>query len=151
MTRITVNPWLQQVDQLDYVLQDVWSPYNTQNTIFTRELFPLACVWLHCGRFDDIFASFIWQQLTFSQQKHVHEGRVLNVQERRPRNLLVEMSAEVDGIIGCSEVMCAIASIKATDAMSTLEALIDIPGPELIVRHRPFFEAFRRDLEEVAA
>jgi hypothetical protein len=149
MTRIVVGPWLQRVEELDFVLRDVWSPYNTQNTVFAPALFPLAVVWPHCGRYDDIFASFTWQQLAFSQRKFAHTGNPVNTQGRRRRNPTVDLSAEVEGILGCSEVMRAITSIEATDAVSFLEMLSELPGPELIVRHRPFFEAFRRDLDGV--
>jgi len=150
-TRLAIAPRLQRVDELDYVLRDVWSPYNTQNTIVARQLFPLACVWPHCGRYDDIFASFTWQQFAFSQRKYIHIGNALNHQQHRTRDLLADLRSEIEGMTKASEIVSAIATIEAPDANTFLEALIDLPGPELITRHRRFFEAFRRDLEEVAA
>ncbi len=150
-TRIAVSPRTTTVDELDYVLRDVWSPYNSQNTVLHRELLPLACVWPHCGRYDDVFASFSWQAFAFSKQKYGHVGNSVNTQGERRRDPLLDLADEIEGMGACAAVAEALASISAETPLAFLEAMMDLPAPEPIARHRRFFEAFRRDLETVLA
>ncbi len=145
-TREQLAPELTLIDESNYVLQDVWSPYNTQNTLFRQPLFPLACVWPFCGRFDDIFSSFTWQNFAFTQGKYIHVGEPLNTQSRRPRDIARDMAAEKEGYAHWRSVLRAITSCAALTADDFIDALIYLDGPEILTRHHGFFRAWKNDL-----
>ena len=148
-TRINLAPHLTRVDEYDYVMKNVWSSCNSQNTVLSRPLFPLAFVWPHCGRYDDIFASFTWQQFAYSREKYLHVGRAFNVQKHKERDLSAELAAEVEGQRTSTDIFNAIRTVETDTACAFLEALLNLEGPEVLTRQRPFMKAFRRDLDTV--
>lgn len=175
-TRIVYPHPISRVREMNYCLRDVWSPYNTQNTMYAKILFPLAFVWPQCGRYDDIYSSFAWQQLLFSNSMYVHVGEALNTQGERRRGVLVDLAHEVEGYLNAHAVWMNIREIDERDPVRFIERLAAMepsPLPEapypivtaaqqimdaalrsqathpIISRHGEFLRAYLQDLAEV--
>lgn len=146
-TRIVYPKPITLVKEKNYCLRDVWSPYNTQNTIFGKILFPLAFVWPHCGRYDDIYSSFAWQRFLFNNGLWAHIGDPVNRQERRMRNMK-DLADEFEGYLHAHEVWEAINGIAEKDPLRFIARLAE-SDHEIIKRQRDFMLAFLQDLERV--
>lgn len=161
---------LTAIREKNYVLRDVWSPYNMQNTVFAPALFPLPMLWPHAGRFDDIFASFVWQKLLFNNGMFVHVGDPVNRQDRGVRDTLnLDFREEVEGYFYSHRVWEVINAISEKDPIAFSQKLME-HGDELaradradlalsrhrwsastgekqiIARHRDFFSAHIKDV-----
>ena len=148
MTRIVYQNKIEHVRDTNYCLQDVWSPYNTQNTVFARTVFPLAFVWPYCGRYDDIYSSFVWQRFLFNSRMYIHVGDAVNRQDRGVRNILRDFENEVEGYLHAHDVWAAINSIEEADSLAFLTRLLAIDHP-IIRRHHEFFKTYMADLASV--
>jgi hypothetical protein len=80
------------------VASGCWTPFNTQNTAFVRELAPLIMVLVGVGRYDDIWASYILQRIAMEAGKLVHFGRPLVWQDRNVHNLWTNLKDEIYGM-----------------------------------------------------
>src|SRR5262249_39976709 len=108
---------ISRVDECNFCLRDVWSPYNMQNTAFDRILFPLPILWPNSGRYDDIYASYAWQQFLFNNGKYVHVGDPTNVQDRGVRDIFkADFRLEASGYVESHEVWEAIKTIGETES-----------------------------------
>ena len=75
-----------------------WSPFNTQNTAFIRALAPLMMVHVGVGRYDDIWASYMFQRIAMETGQLVHFGRPFVWQERNAQNLWANLKDEIFGM-----------------------------------------------------
>lgn len=148
MTRIVHPKTIHSVRVKNYCLQNVWSPYNTQNTMFVKLLFPLAFVWPYCGRYDDIYSSYTWQKLLFNNNMYAFVGEAINNQERGDRDILKDMSNEIEGYFHSHIVWEEINQIDAKNPIDFIRALIN-SKQEIIVRQKEFMIAFLQDLERI--
>ncbi len=88
-----------------------WTPINSQNTAYVRELAPLAFVLPGIGRYDDIWASFMALRVMEATDYHVLFGEPSVIQERNPHNWLIDLEKEMYGMMH-TEAFCA--GLKAT-------------------------------------
>lgn len=72
--------------------------FNSQNTIFLRELAPAMFMLPGVGRYDDIFASIICQRVMRERGLHVHFGPPFVYQQRNAHNLLNDLKNELFGM-----------------------------------------------------
>lgn len=122
---------LNTIVEKNYVLRGVWSPYNMQNTVFSKVLFQLPILWPHAGRFDDIFASFVWQKFLFNNGRYVHVGDPVNRQDRGVRDTLnLDFREEVEGYLYSHRVWEVINAIAEKDPIAFLRKLME-HGDEL--------------------
>jgi hypothetical protein len=148
VTRIVYPNTVESLTEKNYCVSGLWSAYNTQNTIFSRFLFPLAFVWPYCGRYDDIYSSYAWQQILFTNGLYVHVGDAVNRQERGKGDILKELNDEVEGYLNAHLVWEAIGKITAADPLSFLEALIKSDQP-IIRRQAAFMADFLEDVRRI--
>lgn len=140
---------LKSIQEKNYLLRHVWSPYNMQNTVFRPVLFGLPILWPFAGRFDDIYASFTWQRLLFNQNKYVHVGDPINRQDRGVRDTLRgDFREEIDGYQQSHDVWTEINDIKESEPIRFLDCLIEGKHPA-IAKHRGFFEAYKKDISKI--
>jgi len=140
---------LASVREKNYALKNVWSPYNMQNTAFSPILFGLPILWPFAGRFDDIYASFTWQRLLFTQGFSVFVGDPINRQDRGLRDTLRgDFREELDGYQQSHDVWAEIHAIEESNSIRFLERLIGGQHPA-IQKHRAFFEAYRKDISNI--
>lgn len=148
ITRIVYPKPISDVKEIGYCCKNVWSPYNTQNTMFAKAIFPLAFVWPHCGRYDDIYSSFAWQQFLFNNDMYAYVGQVINTQDRGHRDILKDFNNEVEGYNNAVNVWESIKTIKETGALEFIKKLAESPNP-IIGRHKEFMLAYLEDLNVI--
>lgn len=78
----------------------VWCPFNSQNTIFRREAFPLLYLPSHCSfRMTDIWRSFVAQRCLWERGEGVVFAPATVFQERNAHDLLRDFADEVPGYL----------------------------------------------------
>ncbi len=80
--------------------QGVWCPFNSQNTTFWRDAFPLLYLPFHCSfRMTDIWRSFVAQRLMWEMgwRLQFHSSTVF--QERNEHDLMRDFADEVPGYL----------------------------------------------------
>lgn len=90
-----------------------WCPFNSQNTSWWRDAFPLLYLPAYCSfRMTDIWRSFIAQRIAWANDWAVlfHEPTVR--QERNEHNLLRDFKDEVPGYLNNSLICEALGEIK---------------------------------------
>lgn len=78
-----------------------YSPFNSQNTAFARELLPAMAMLTPYGRFDDIWCSYIAERVMREHGWVVHYGKPYVWQQRlggRDKRLMKDLSDEVEGM-----------------------------------------------------
>lgn len=78
-----------------------YSPFNSQNTAFVRELLPAMVMLTPYGRFDDIWCSYIAERVMRDHNFFVHFGKPYVWQQRlggRDKRLMKDLSDEVEGM-----------------------------------------------------
>jgi hypothetical protein len=79
---------------------DTWCPFNSQNTTWFKEAFPLLYLPSYCSfRMTDIWRSFIAQRIAWTCGWHIlfHNSTVW--QERNDHNLMIDFNDEISGYI----------------------------------------------------
>jgi hypothetical protein len=77
-----------------------WCPFNSQNTAWWRDAFPLLYLPAHCSfRMADIWRSFVAQRIVWENRWSIafHEPTVC--QERNNHNLMEDFADEVQGYL----------------------------------------------------
>ena len=148
ITRIVYPKPISRIKDKGYCCKNIWSPYNTQNTMFSKALFPLAFVWPDCGRYDDIYSSFVWQQFLFNNDMYVYVGEAVNVQSRGKRNIINDLNNEFEGYSNAVSVWEAIRTIQETDALEFTRKLAESSN-KIIKRQKKFVLAYLKDLVAV--
>jgi hypothetical protein len=94
-------------------LRGAWCPFNSQNTTFFREAFPLLYLPYHCSfRMTDIWRSFVAQRIAYVNGWGVlfHEATVF--QERNAHDLLRDFEEEVPGYLHNERIRQALAGVE---------------------------------------
>lgn len=139
---------LNSIKEKNFCLQNIWSPYNTQNTLFSRKLFPLAFTWPNSGRYEDIYASLVWQQFLFQQNMYVHVGDAMNYQIRGKRNNLKDFSLEVTGYLQIENVLESILQINTSCPIRFIKELSECCNGA-IQYEGPFLDAYLEDVTKI--
>lgn len=81
--------------------EGVWCPFNSQNTVFFPEVYPLLYLPATCSfRMTDIWRSFIAQRILWSCGWHLSFHQASVIQHRNPHDLLRDFRDEVPGYLG---------------------------------------------------
>ncbi|MEK7464444.1 MAG: hypothetical protein AAB617_01560 [Patescibacteria group bacterium] len=143
---------LESIREKNYCLKNVWSPYNTQNTVYAKFIFPLALMWPFAERMDDIFHSFVFQKVLFNNDMYVHVGDAVNRQDRGvwgARNVYKnDFLTEIEGYMHGHEVWAEINAITEKDPVKFLEKLMESENV-IIKRHKEYFAAHLRDINKI--
>jgi hypothetical protein len=100
MQRITQAPYVTSMltSEDTLVLPGCYSPINSQNTAWRRELLPLAAVWPYAGRWDDIFGGYLAQWSFWAAGYGTRYGLPLVRQERNEHDLYTDLKHELNGM-----------------------------------------------------
>ncbi len=80
--------------------REAWAPFNTQNTLFWREAFPLTYLPGHVSfRLTDIWRSFVAQAVLKARGYDLAFHPPSVRQERNPHDLMRDFAQEVDGYL----------------------------------------------------
>lgn len=81
--------------------RNAWCPFNSQNTAFYAEAFPLLYLPAHCSfRMTDIWRSFVAQRIAWENGWHILFREATVVQERNDHDLMRDFADEVVGYQG---------------------------------------------------
>ncbi|WP_174300680.1 STELLO glycosyltransferase family protein [Caulobacter sp. S45] len=101
----------------------VWCPFNSQNTTFFREAFPLLYLPYHCSfRMTDIWRSFIAQRLGWEAGWRVMFHNSTVYQERNEHDLMRDFAEEIPGYLNNERIR---KSLEDADFRSGVDALWD--------------------------
>jgi len=134
-----------------------WSPFNSQNTTWWRDAFPLLYLPAYCSfRMTDIWRSFIAQRIAWANDWAIlfHEPTVW--QERNEHNLMRDFKDEVPGYLNNSAICEALAKLSLTKGLDKLHDNLRICYEEIVrmgligQQELDLLEAWLADLEERA-
>ena len=134
-----------------------WSPFNSQNTTWWRDAFPLLYLPAYCSfRMTDIWRSFIAQRIAWAQGWAVlfHEPTVW--QERNEHNLMRDFKDEVPGYLNNSAIREALDKLSLPPGLDQLNDNLRICYEELVrmglvgKEELALLEAWIADLEELS-
>ena len=98
-----------------------WCPFNSQNTVFLPEAYPLLYLPATCSfRMTDIWRSFIAQRILWSCGWRLSFHAATVCQERNEHDLLRDFEDEISGYLGNKRIV------------SLLDSLDLAPGPDTI-------------------
>ncbi len=82
------------------VAPSCYSPFNSQNTAFARDLLPAMLMLTPYGRYDDIWCSYLAERVLRNHNWVVHYGKPYVFQQRtgREKRLLRDLSDEIEGM-----------------------------------------------------
>lgn len=130
-----------------------WTPINSQNTAYVRDLAPLAFVLPGIGRYDDIWASFVALRIMETTDYHVYFGEPSVVQERNPHHWIIDLEREIYGMKHTEAFCQGLKETRLKDGESVLDALDRIrlgPAAALLPpQTREFMAAWGDDVARV--
>src|ERR1043165_4049113 len=100
-----------------------WSPFNSQNTSWWRDAFPLLYLPAYCSfRMTDIWRSFVAQRISWANNWGVlfHEPTVW--QERNEHNLMRDFKDEVPGYLHNASIREALGRLELRPGASNIPA-----------------------------
>jgi STELLO glycosyltransferases len=133
-----------------------WSPFNSQNTTWWRDAFPLLYLPAYCSfRMTDIWRSFIAQRIGWANGWGVlfHEPTVW--QERNEHNLMRDFKDEVPGYLNNAAICEALDKLSLKPGLDKLKDNLRVCYEELVRmelvgrQELNLLEAWISDLEEI--
>jgi hypothetical protein len=134
-----------------------WSPFNSQNTTWWSEAFPLLYLPAYCSiRMTDIWRSFVAQRIAWTNNWSVvfHEPTVW--QERNEHNLLRDFADEVPGYLNNREICAALGNLALQPGLDNLYDNLRLCYAELVRMNMigeaelGLLEAWIADIEQIA-
>lgn len=93
--------------------RDSYCPFNSQNTIWRRDAFPLLYLPSFCSfRMTDIWRSFVAERILFEQGKSILFKSATVWQERNPHNLMKDFEDEVPGYMWNRKIVEGLCSLN---------------------------------------
>ncbi|MBA2433233.1 MAG: DUF288 domain-containing protein [Chthoniobacterales bacterium] len=97
-----------------------WCPFNSQNTLFVRELFPLLYLPAFVTfRFTDILRGLIAQPIMWAAGYHLGFTSATVVQERNPHDYLKDFESEIPCYLLAQKVADTVSAVVRTSASVT--------------------------------
>ena len=151
---ISGEPRVDKYHLLDAVYvnpRTTWTPINSQNTAYVRELAPLAFVLPGVGRYDDIWASFMALRVMEATDYHVLFGEPSVVQERNPHNWLVDLDKELYGMKHTEAFCAGLKAVVVDPAKSVLDNLAAVAQGACLLppQARHFMSAYLDDVARI--
>ena len=112
--------------------KNAWCPFNSQNTTWFDEVFPLLYLPAHCSfRMTDIWRSFVATRWLQEKNGKIAFHRATVYQERNPHNLMRDFADKVVGYLG------------NPDIKEVLENVPWSPNPEVFM-HSAYTQLIKR-------
>jgi hypothetical protein len=136
----------------------VWCPFNSQNTTFWRDAFPLLYLPYHCSfRMTDIWRSFVAQRLMWENDWRLMFHGSTVYQERNEHDLMRDFAEEVPGYLNNERIRKTLEDLPLNAGVAALpdnlrrsyKALIDlgVVGAE----EASLLDAYLADIDTIAA
>jgi hypothetical protein len=127
--RIAGGPFDLEFSNSEFLIDyNCFSPYNTQNTLFSRRISPAMCLLFDIGRMDDIWASYMCQRIMRELQSCVLFTGPTVYQDRNDHDLSVDLEKEVIGYRNTPKFIKQLNEIdfgKSKDVIEMYEKIID--------------------------
>jgi len=95
-----------------FLKEGTWCSFNSQNTLFLKEVFPLLYLPCHVSfRMTDIWRSFVAQLGLWSAGNQLVFRNATVLQERNEHNLMRDFSDEVDGYLNNDRIASCLAEL----------------------------------------
>ncbi len=138
--------------------QGAWCPFNSQNTSWWRDAFPLLYLPYYCSfRMTDIWRSFVTQRIAWENGWRLAFHSSTVYQERNAHDLMRDFADEVPGYLNNERIRLALQDLTLTPGQGAIagnlircyEALIrlEVIGPE----EAPLLHAWLDDVETALA
>jgi len=109
-------PLVFQPDRTFILGKGNWCPFNSQNTVWFREAFPLLYLPSYCTfRMTDIWRSFVAQRIAWEYSWKIAYYSPTVYQERNEHNLLKDFEDEVPGYLNNAAIGKALESLELSD------------------------------------
>lgn len=95
--RIVNDPNVEYVNETVSLADGTWCPFNSQATVYHRDVAPLMYMWPGVGRMDDIWSSLTARAIMDPLGYRVVCGHPLVRQDRNQHDLIKDMQAEMLG------------------------------------------------------
>lgn len=98
-----------------------WSPFNSQNTTWWREAFPLLYLPAYCSfRMTDIWRSFVAQRIAWANDWSILFHEPTGEQERNEHNLMRDFQDELPGYLNNRRICEAFAQLQLPSGVAHL-------------------------------
>jgi hypothetical protein len=157
ISRIVNNPTITSYSKLDFCLdKGTMCPYNTQNTILDSFILPANMMWPDCGRYSDIFASYVGQVIAWKYGFLVKHGNPLAHQERNEHNLLLDLEQEILGMKVQESFFRALRDIELTGQSPADDLQILVHGivdriPQIPRTLKRYVDTWTSDIKKIGA
>jgi STELLO glycosyltransferases len=155
MERIVNSPMAIGMSHMNVApVPSVFSPLNSQSTMYTLECALVAAVLPHVGRMDDIWGGYIMERIIHQRPLVVEYGRPLVYQDRNSHNLIKDLEQEMLGYKYTQVLLDLLDSIDLDTDSSLLDSYMYIADQLWQTDWFPketvgFMRAWVADVEEV--
>ena len=133
------------------------SPFNSQNTAWWRDAFPLLYLPAHCSfRMTDIWRSFVAQRIAWANDWAILFHEPTMRQERNEHDLMRDFKDEMDGYLNNSRIIEALDKLPLQKGLDKLNDNLRICYEELVrmelvaEQELDLVEAWVADLKEIS-
>ena len=122
VTRIASRPDIKNYDLQENISLNIstWSPLNSQNTAFLSKFLCGYFLSSEVGRYDDIYASYVFQKLINHFDYTSSYGKPIVTQHRNEHDLLVDLNSELSGMRNVDTIIDFIRNLPA-DGVTPME------------------------------
>lgn len=137
---------------------NAWCPFNSQNTIYYREAFPLLYLPAYCSfRMTDIWRSFVAQRIAWANGWTIAFREATVKQERNDHSLMRDFEDEISGYLGNEKIKTALERLDIPAGVSQIpeamrmcyQALVE--GKFVGAEEMPLLDAFLSDFAAIEA
>ena len=133
-----------------------WCPFNSQNTVFWPDAFPLLYLPSHCSfRMTDIWRSFVAQRIAWENGWHVLFREATVTQLRNDHSLMKDFAEEVPGYLHNRKIAETLAALALEPGVDAIPRNLRAAYGSLIQlgvigdREMPLLEAWLADLQSL--
>jgi len=126
-----------------------WAPYNTQNTVFSREVLPFQFLPVGIGRADDIWTSYIAQAVLDRLGLGVMYSSPTVCQHRNTHDYLKDLVDEKKVFLETHDLIQAIKKVTGYDRYSYYMNLSRAADKFIPSDHKRYVELWLKDLEVI--
>lgn len=113
--RLVINKELDFLELRQNVILDqfVWCPFNSQNTVWFKEVFPLLYLPSTCSfRMTDIFRSYVAQRILWTINAHLSFGNATVYQDRNEHSLIKDFQDEISGYLNDKKIIEYLSNVE---------------------------------------
>lgn len=144
------------VDREPIALRGAWCPFNSQNTTWWKDVFPLLYLPYYCSfRMTDIWRSFVAQRIIFLNGWALQFHKATVYQRRNEHNLLQDFEEEVPGYINNHRIRDALDELDLPKGRENIASAMRMAYTRLIAgkfigqQELPLLDAWLEDITKL--